>query len=306
MNIIVVNPKKDFTPKQIAALEAQGSLTFLETQAAFEENRALLSSGEDKVLALGPEVIDYAFPNTLIDTLENVKTVCIPTTGFSWLDGDYLKQKNIVLSNVPHYSTEAVSEFAISLMLNIARKLPLLMKNNWKVDFDQHAGFDLRSRTVGILGLGEIGTRIAELAKGFGMNVVYWSRSSRNKAFAYQEFDDVVAKSDFLFLSMAKNNETKSLLSNEKIDSMKQDAHIVSIMGDELFDFKYAAARVAEGKLAGIALDNDELTMSDYPGNIFITPHVAWFTKEAMAEDMRIWTESIVAAAKEKPINTVN
>jgi len=309
MKIIFLNPKKDFSLSQISLLESLGDVVFLETKEGLQ-NPELFDQTE-KILAIGPDTTEWSFSNDLINRIPHLRAVCVPTTSFSWIDGKYLRKKGIDLINVPKYSTESVAEYAISLMLNLVKKIPLIIMNNWKLDYDKHQGFEIKGKTAGIIGLGSIGTRIAELTKSLGMNVVYWSKNSRDDRFQYKKIDEVLKTADFIFPALARNEETKNIINKDKLELLKQGAFIVSITGDDLFDLDYAAQLVKSGKLSGLAFESDKYTinnlkLNNFGGNILVTPPIAWFTKEAFLEDMRIWVENIEFVIKGKPQNLVN
>ncbi len=309
MDIIIINRKDHFTPQQIKTLGKLGKVTFIET-SEYQKN-PVFKSDDKKIIAVGPELAQWKFPNTFIESITNLKAICIPSTSFSWVDGEFLRDKNIDLINVLKYSTESVAEYAISLMLNLVKKLPLIIKNKWKLDYKIHKGWEIRGKTMGIVGLGSIGTRIAELGKAMGMNVVYWSRKSRNSRFQYKELDQLLKVADFVFPVLARNKSTEKMLNKQKLDLMKKESFIVSITGTDLFDSDHAITLVNKGVLSGLAFESDKYTINnfnfnDYRGNILVTPPIAWFTKEASENNMRIWTENIVSAAKGKPQNVVN
>jgi D-3-phosphoglycerate dehydrogenase / 2-oxoglutarate reductase len=144
------------------------------------------------------------------------------------------------------------------------------------------------------------------MGDALGMQVVYWSRSSTNHRFVHRDLDELMKESDFVFPTLAKNTETIQMLNREKIGMMKQGAHIVSVTGDELFDFEYGLERVKEGSISGIALESEGKSIENFDGNVLVTPPIAWYTNEAVAEDMRIWVESICSCANGSPINLVN
>lgn len=309
MNIIIINQKDHFSSENIKRLGKLGRVTFIETTNY--EDRSVFKNDEEKIIAVGPELVSWKFPNEFIEKVKNLKAVCIPTTGFAWIDGKFLRNKNIDLLNVPKYSTESVAEYAISLMLNLVKKLPLVIKNNWKIDYKKHRGWEIKGKTMGIIGLGSIGTRIAELGKAMGMNVVYWSRKSRDKRFEYKDLKDLLKVSDFVFPTLARNEETEKILDSKMLDLMKECSFIVSITGNDLFDSDYAIKLVDKGKLSGLAFESDKYTINklkfnDFKGNILVTPPIAWFTKEAVENDFRIWVENIESVAKGKPQNVVN
>ncbi len=305
--IIMLSPKSNFSQEQITSIESQAETVWIETND-YTDNPVFQNSKE-KIIAVWPETTDWKFPNEFIEKITNLKAICLATTSFAWVDGNFLNSKNIFLSNVPKYATESVAEYAISLMFNVARKLPLLMKNNWKIDYDNHQGWEIKGKTMGIIGLGSIGSRIAELGKQMGMNVIYWSKNSRNSNYEYQELDDVLKNSDFIFPTLARNEETMNLLPNNKLDLISKDAFIISILtkaGEGMIDLKYIQNRIKENTLAGLSFESDEQTINDFEGNIWVTPPVAWFTKEAFKENMRIWVENIISTANNNPINKVN
>jgi lactate dehydrogenase-like 2-hydroxyacid dehydrogenase len=309
MNIIIVNPKSDFTYEDINRMEKIGKLTFIETSKY--QDHPVFKSNEEKVLATGPELIDWKLPNKFIETVKNIKAICIPTTSFAWVDGAFLRSKNIDLLNAPKYSTESVAEYAISLMLNLAKKLPLIIKNGWKLDTSLHRGWEIKGKTMGIIGLGSIGTRIAEMGKAMGMHVIYWSRTARDNSFSYQELKDLMKQSDFIFPTLARNKDTVKIITKDLLNIMKKGSFLVSITGNDLFDVDYATELVNKGKLSGLAFESDKYTINnikfnDFRGNILVTPPIAWYTQESFINDMKLWTENIISAVKGKPQNVVN
>ncbi len=304
MRIIIINSKKDFTKDQINALKKVGEVFFIEKNPNYKDK--IFTGSEEKIIAIGPEVVGWKFSNTDISGIQNLKAICLPTTSFSWLDGEYAKKKRIVLTNVPKYSTESVAEYAISLMLNVARKLSLVVKNEWKIDYNKQQGWEIKDKTMGIVGLGSIGTRIAELGKAMGMNVIYWSRKSRDKRFVYKSLDETLQKSDFIFPCLVRNKQTKGMLNKQKLNKMKNGSFIVSITADDIFDLETALQLINKGKLAGIAFESEKQNPEDFKGNVLVTPPNAWFTKEAFEEDMRVWVDTIIACTKNKLKNVVN
>lgn len=117
----------------------------------------------------------------------------------------------------------------MSIAFSLARRLPLVIRDGWKTDFDAYRGIELSGKTAGIIGLGRIGTRIAEMTQAFGMETLYWSRSTRDSRFTYLELADLIRESDVLFYTLAKNDETLHILSPELLTNLKKTALVVSI-----------------------------------------------------------------------------
>jgi len=305
MKIIIVNKKSEFTSEQISTLEKLGEVIFIETLEELQSTKEL-SNSEEKVIALDPGIANWTFTNETIDQINNLKAICLPTTKHGWVDGKHLREKGVALTNVPKYSTESVAEHCILLMLSISKKLPLVINAGWKLDYAKHLGNEVSGSIMGIIGFGDIGKRVSELGKGMGMSVNYWSRNVKDSRFKYKELDELIRTSDYVFLTLSESPETKDFFSKEKVDLMKKDSFLINISGDDVWDFEYLAQKVKSGDIAGIALDDDRRQAQDFGSNILITPHIAWYTKEASEEDFRIWVESIRAFVEGTPINIVN
>ncbi len=305
MKIFITDKPSSFTEDQLSLLRSKGEVTFIETTDDWKNNQEIYSSDE-KVIALGPDVPEWKFPNELVDKIPNLKGVCLPTTGFGWIDGEHLREKSIALCNVPKYSTEAVAEHCIMLILALSKNLIMVANNDWTLDYANHLGREIKGKRMGIVGLGAIGTRVAELGKGMGMEACYWSRASKDERFEYLELDELLKTSDYVFLTLAHNNETLNFLNKERLDLMKNDAYIVNITGNELWDFEYAIKKVKDKSLAGIGMDGEKDSIKNYGCNVLVTPSMAWYTKEALEEDTRIWVESVVSLIDGNHINVVN
>ena len=305
MKIFIADKRTSFTDDQISLLQSKGEVTFIETSEDWKNNQEILTQ-EEKILALDPNVCEWSLSHDLLDKIPNIKAICVPTTRYGWIDPEYIKSKNILLTNVPKYSTESVAEHAIFQMLSLAKKIVMISSNNWKLDYDKHLGKAIKGKQMGIIGLGEIGTKIAEFGNGLGMNVCYWSRSSRDDRFEYLELKELLKTSDYLFLAVADNSETKNFLSNEMVDMVKKDACIISVTGNVAWDFNYVSEKVKKGDLYGIAVDDESTYVNSSEINIFVTPHMAWYTKDSVEEDYRIWVNSVISVIDGNPINTVN
>lgn len=305
MKIFIADKRESFTDEQVSLLQTKGDVTFIETPEDWKFNQEIYAQ-EEKILALDPNVCEWKLSHELLDKISNVKAICVPTTRYGWADPEYIKSKNITLTNVPKYSTESVAEHAIFQMLSLAKKIAMVSSNNWKLDYEKHLGQDIKGKQMGIIGLGAIGTKIAEFGKGLGMNVCYWSRTSKDERFEYKELDNLLSTSDYVFLTVADNSETKNFLSKEMVNKIKKGTCIISVTGNVAWNFNYVSEKVKNGDLYGIAVDDESTYINSSDINILVTPHMAWYTKDSVAEDYKIWVESIVSVIDGKPINVVN
>ena len=306
MNIYVTAKKDEFDNKQIKMIEKLGKVIYIES--VFNLNDApYLKDNDEKILAIDPDYYDWKISNEHIAKIKNLKAICVDTTTYSWIDTDYCKELGIIVTNVPRYSTTAVSEYAIFMMMAVARKLPLQFKNDFRRNYSSdYMMTNLKDKKVGVIGLGNIGTSIAELCNGLGMNVSYWSVKTRNDKFKYKELEQLFKESDFIFPAFLSNNETRQIITTELIKKMKKSASFISVVHNDLYNHTMLLEMVKNNELYGYAFEEDNSSMLKYRGNVFVTSSYAWYTKEAMDKLIEIWLESVLGVVNKKIINCVN
>lgn len=306
MEIYVIGNKKDFSAEQIKNLENVGNLKFIEEKHDMY-NAEYIKSNESKVIAIDPDLIDWNLPNDIIDRIPNLKGICLMSTSFCYVDIEFCKQKDIVVTNVPKYSTDSVAEYACFLMMAIAKKLPLQLKNDLKEDFsNQYMQMQVKGKRAVIIGLGAIGTRIGEILQGMGLEVMYWSRKSRNDKFQYIELEEAFRTADFIFPTFSINEQTKTIITDELINSMKSTASIISRLEKDIFNTDLILNKVKNKELYGFAFENSNDNLNNYEGNVMVTSQYAWYTEEAFENCIKIWTESIESVVTGEVKNKVN
>ena len=176
----------------------------------------------------------------MIDSAPNLKYIGVFGTGFGKVDAEYAKSKGIIVCNVPDYSTESVAEFVFAVILEHVREIERAKKEALGGNYseDGYSALEIKDKTFGIIGLGQIGLRTAEIALGFGARVKYWSRSEKNgdKKMKYTDIDEIVSSSDILSLHLSLNSETETFLNSERINNFKKGAIIVNTSPMELLD----------------------------------------------------------------------
>jgi len=191
----------------------------------------------------------------------------------------------------PEGTTFAVAEHAMMLMLAVSRRLTFLdrevKKSNWEIRSRIGIGRDLYSKTLGILGLGRIGRRIAELGQAFGMKVVYWSARSRDDRYTYLELEDLFRSSDVLSISLSLSQETRGLVTAHLLALMKPTAIFINTARGEIVDEDALTEALVDGRIAGAGLDvmANEPPRENHPlfglDNVVFTPHIATITDVA-------------------------
>ena len=252
-----------------------------------------------------------------IDSLPNLKYIGVMSTGYAQVDTVYAKSRRIVVTNVPGYSTESVAEFVIAIILEHIRQLEK-GKVQARTGNYTESGFsaaEIKDKTFGILGLGRIGARVAELALGFGANVIYWSRERKKdlekNGIKFENADSLIGKCDFLSLHLALNRDTERFLNKKRIAKIKKGAVVVNTAPMELVDLKALEKRLKAEDITFILDHSDEMSRADLKKlskykNCIIYPPIAYISKEAGEAKQRIFIENMENFIKGSPSNVVN
>ncbi|MBU1117736.1 hypothetical protein KKD37_02110 [Patescibacteria group bacterium] len=298
MKIYLLSPvvSKMFDIDTVQNLKSIGEVIVDETIKPISEVESITDS-TDKIIALDPDFCAWNLPKEELEKINGIKALCIQSTSFSWVDTEYLKSKNIPVVNIRNYSTDSVVEWAVMMAMNVARKLPLIIKNNWLGDFSEHQGMELRGKTVGVVGLGDIGSRIAKVCQGMGMEVIYWSKNSTDSQYQKVELFDLFNNADLIFPCLAQNEETKNYITDEMLRSMKNTAIFVSIV-HKIYNHDLLLQLVKENKIYGYAFETPNKEMLNHEGNVWAGPEQAWNTKESLNRNIKIWQENIIKATQ--------
>lgn len=252
-----------------------------------------------------------------IDSAPQLKYITAISTAYAKVDCTYAAERDIVVSNIPGYSTEAVAEFVFAVILDHARQLEEGKKRARKGKYSEEgiSAVEIKNKVFGILGLGRIGARTAEIALGFGAEVRYWSRTRKEefeaKGITYKDADSLIPKCDFLSLHFAQAKETKNFLNEERIQKLKNGCIVVNTSPMELVDIDALERRLKTGDITFILDHSDEMTKEDLQKlskhkNCIIYPPVAYVTQEARVAKQDILVKNIESFLKGNPTNRVN
>lgn len=307
MKTFIVSPNIDtfFTSEQITSLQNAGDVIFHKEITSYDAIPGLFEGSEERILAIDPDFSDWKLPNEVIEKIPNLKAIVLQTTSFSWVDVDFAKSKGIPVMNLRGFSSVAVGEWATMLMLNLARKLPVVIKDGWKQDYIDHKGIELRGKKAGIIGLGNIGTVVAENCQGLGMKVQYWSKSSRDDRFQYVELDELMKSSDVILPVVAQNSETQGMLTDVMLKSMKKSAIFVSVI-HSVYNHDLLLEMVKNGELYGYGFEDPKVQMTDFVGNVWAGPELGWCTEDSFRKNAIQWVEAILYAMKGELPTRVN
>ena len=277
--------------------------------APLSECKELFEGDEERLLCLNPDYVGWKLSSKDYVNIPNLKGILIASTGFEWVDQDTANEKNIPICHIVNFSTQAVAEWALLMMFNLARQTPRLIKDGFPLDFEKdfmkYRGVQLKGKTAGIIGLGHIGSAIAEACKGIGMNVIYWSRSSTNDDYTRVELKELLANADVIFPTTLKNAETLSLITDEDTETIKESAILVDI-AHGLFNQELVLDMVAKGKLYGYGFEGEPTQFGKPEGNVWCAPSYAWATAESMHNSVVLWIDNMLSADKGEFPNRVN
>lgn len=273
------------------------------------EAAGLFEGDEERILCLNPDYVSWKLSNEDYENIPNLKAILTISTGFDWIEKDAANRLNIPICNIRDFSTQSVAEWALMMMFALARQTPMLIKNNFPLDYDKdfmkYRGVQLKGKTAGIIGLGNIGTAIAKACEGIGMKVVYWSRSGDDKDFTYVSLDELMSGSDVIFPALAKNDETLTLITDQLLKSMKPSAILVDIASG-LFNQELALKMIEEDELFGYGFEGKPEAFGAYKGNVWAAPAYAWTTYESMYNSESKLIDNIISAANGKFPNKIN
>ena len=242
-----------------------------------------------------------------IGDADKLKLVCVTATGTNNLDKEYLAERGIAWRNVAGYSTETVAQHTFALLFYLFEKLSYYddyvksEKYIGDVSFTHfdHVFHELTGKTWGIIGLGNIGRRVADIAKMFGCHVIYYSTSGKNSQPGYErvEFDELLEKSDIVSVHAPLTEETQGLMDAKAFSKMKESAIFLNLGRGPIVVEKDLADALDNGHIAAAGLDvlSVEPMREDNPlrrikdsEKLIITPHIAWASVEARTRLMEI------------------
>lgn len=298
------------TPELEGKLKAANIETVISTQIApLTDCKALFEGDEARMLCINPDYVSWKLSPDDYKDIPNLKAILGAATSFSWIDDSYATEKNIPVCNIRNFSSEAVAEWATMIMFNLARQTPRLIKDGFPLDFDKdymkYRGVELHGKTAAIIGLGHIGTAIAKRCNGLGMKVVYWSKNTRLEDYEYMELAQLMAEADVIFPIIAKNDETKDLITSELLNSVKSTAMIIDMV--DIFDHDIALSKVKDGILYGFGFEEATANSFDkYEGNVWAAPAYGWVTDRSMYGTIEKWVENMISAASDNFPNKIN
>jgi len=259
---------------------------------------------------------------SVIDRLPLLQYIGVTATGYNVVDVQAARDRNIVVTNIPAYSTDSVAQLVFSHILNVANRVELHANSVKAGKWDKNPDFsyslspqiELTGKTLGIVGFGRIGRKVAEIGLAFGMKVIFQNRSQKtdiSEGMIQKTLGEVFAESDFVSLNCPLTAENNEFVNQKLLQTMKSTAVLINTGRGGLINEQDLAEALNSGQVTAACLD---VLSAEPPSplnplisaqNCFITPHVAWATFEARQRLMNITTENLKCFLSGSPQNVV-
>lgn len=260
---------------------------------------------------------------TIIEQAPNLKYIGVLATGYNVVDVAAAKENDVIVTNIPSYSTAEVAQHTIALLLEITNQVGLhataVENGEWThakdFTFWKQPLIALPEKTMGLIGFGHISQAVAQLAHAFGMKVVFYNHRPRkfNEAWLQQvSLSELYAKSDVISLHVPQTKETEKMINQTAIEQMKAGVILINTARGGLLDEAAVAQGLNNDKIYALGADvvSEEPIKAENPllkaKNIYLTPHIAWAPTAARSRLMKIAVNNLASFQAGKPINVVS
>ena len=316
MKIVLIEPlgiEKEKLEALSEGLKAGGH-EFVSYDNRVEDTPSLIERAKDADIVI---LTNLPFKKEVLVACSKLKMISVAFTGVDHVDMDYCKENNILVSNAAGYSTNAVAELAIGLMVGLYRRI-LACDEHTRSEKTKAGliGFELAEKTIGVIGTGAIGCKVMEIALAFGCEVVAYSRTQKqewiDKGVKYMELNDLLKVSDIVTLHVPLTPASKHLIGKEQLEIMKKSALLINTARGPVVDSEALAKALEENRIAGAGIDVFEMeppvpkdhVLLQAP-NTILTPHVAFATKESLVKRAIITFDNVESWLKGEPKNVV-
>lgn len=252
----------------------------------------------------------------LLQHAPKLKVIAQAAVGYDNIDIEACSRYGIPFGNTPGVLVDATADLAFSLLLCSARRIhegwDFVRQDSWYQGHRMSFGIDIAGKTLGIVGMGQIGAAVAKRAKAFGMNILYYNRNRRSDeeqiGAAYQPFDALLEQADFLIVLTPLSKETRGLFGREQFNKMKSTAYFINVSRGPVVDTEALLEALKSGEIAYAALDvtDPEPLSKEHPlmklSNILITPHIGSATTETRTAMAELTVDNLLAGLEDKPL----
>ncbi len=312
MKVAVIEPLQ--LPKEVVSekfKELNCDVKLFDSKPANNDEVLERCKGADIVV-----LVNTPLPAETLERLETLKMIAVSFTGYDHVDIEKCRERGIVVSNVPEYSTHSVAELAFGMVIAALRKLiecdTAVRRSRGNEGL---MGRELFGKTIGVVGTGKIGQRVCELALAFGMNVLAYSRTEKEelikKGVKYVSLQELLKESDIVSIHVPLNRETKNMIGEKELALLKDGAMVVNAARGGIIDTNALVKELEKGRIFACldVFDIEPPLPRDHKilkiGNTILTPHVGYYTREALERRLEITIENIKSFLEGNPKNRV-
>jgi D-3-phosphoglycerate dehydrogenase len=252
----------------------------------------------------------------VLDKLDNLKMIAVSFTGYDHVDIEKCRELGVTVCNVPEYSTHSVAELVFGLVIAAMRKILECDRAVREGRGNQGLmGRELFGKTMGVIGTGKIGQRVCEIALAFGMNVLAYSRTEKEElvknGVKYVPLEELLRESDIVSIHVPLNKETEKMIGSKELALLKDGAVIVNAARGKVIDTEALVEELEKGRIIACldVFDMEPPLPPDYAildaKNTILTPHVGYYTQEALERRLEVTIENIKAFLSGSPKNVV-
>ncbi len=318
MKIVVADTDSVGSDMDYSIYDELGEVIYYEDKIT-EENAAKRLKGVNVLM-----INKSAITDKILDDAPELELICEFATGFDNANIEACNRHGVKVANVVNYSTMSVAQHTFSQLFYLmenSRHYDEFVKSGGYADQSHFCCLDipfneLDGKTYGIVGMGNIGRKVAEIATAFGAKVIFYSASGKSNCTDYErvEFDDLLQQSDVISIHCPLSDRTRNLFNKEAFDKMKKTAILINVARGAVVNEYDLYDALNEGKIAAAGLDvlNPEPMAKDSPllkiqdNRLFVTPHMAWASTEARRRCLEEVKKNVIAWQNGKPRNLVN
>lgn len=300
--VIVVTQEGMISEGDLLPLKMLADINYVECKTIELEKLVELSIGSD-CLMLNYDVVANNFSPDFYRRVKKsrLKMISCDITGMSWAYPEVARECGIVLCNTPNYCTDSVAEHILAQILLHSRKIHKAYLDAFSEKSEQittYKGFNLKGKTIGILGAGNIGLRLAEIAQGIGMFPLIWNHKPKSTQYEMVDLDTLRERSDILAVCVKTTPETLGMIDSAFLSRCKKNCIIVNQAGEQLVDhnnlYEFLSKNIGAGYSGTLSAELLSSPLYNLHNATFQPPN-AWFSDESLAELRRIWVDNVVS-----------
>lgn len=307
---IVVTVPDMIGDDDLEPLRGLGEVQYHETNRVTEEELARLCAGFDYLMLNYDVIKELSADFYRHENVRRLSAISADITGMDWASPEHAARNGVKLLNIPHYSTESVAETVLAeVLLHSRQRHSAYMDQIRQRAVQGRKGINLVGRRAGVIGLGSIGTRVAELLASIGMNVMTWSRSPR-AGYTYASLEDLFASSEVICIcvkTVREGEDNNVGMVNSALLSKCRNAIIVNLANPDLVDHEALAGYLNGENVAAYTVEHSaelEAQLGSFD-QVHLPPHNSWLSEESFATLRKVWVQNVTEAADGRFSNIV-